>query len=90
MIFASNSEIVTCNTQKDKGVRRNHITSGMSRTAIHQIIPMLGILAASWPCGIMLFVSELFGSESISQVYLSLHQYFDEYKDVLDELSKLL
>ena len=38
----------------------------------------------------MLFVSELFQSESISQVYSSLHQYFDEYKDVLDELSKLL
>ena len=55
-----------------------------------KIIPVLGILAASWPCGIMLFVSELFGSESIGQVYLSLHQYFDEYKDVLDELRKLL
>ena len=55
-----------------------------------KIIPMLGILAASWPCGIMLFVSELFGSESISQVYLSLHQYFNEYKDVLDELRKSL
>ena len=49
-----------------------------------KIIPMLGI------CGMMLFVSELFRSESISQVYSSLHQYFNEYKDVLDELSKLI
>lgn len=52
------------------------------------VLSILGILAGAWPCGIIMLVSELFRSESKSQVYASLHQFFDDYPSVLDNLSK--
>ena len=84
---------VTCNTQKDRGVRLNHITSGSQPMAImyrffHIVCCYypIGILAGAWPCGIIVIVSELFRAESKSQVYASLHQYFSDYPSVLDKL----
>ena len=82
---------VTCNTQKDRGVRLNHITSGSQPMAIIiisflSLSLLLGILAGAWPCRIIVIVSELFRAESKSQVYASLHQYFSDYPSVLDKL----
>ena len=45
-----------------------------------------GILAGMWPCGIILFVSELFISESLSQVYGILHEFLQRQKDVAHKL----
>ena len=45
-----------------------------------------GILAAAWPCGTIILISELFRSESISQVYGNLHQYFNDNPMVLSKL----
>ena len=48
----------------------------------------LGVLAAARPCGIIVFISELFRSESISQVYGNLHQFFDDHPTIMAKLSK--
>ena len=47
-----------------------------------------GILAAVWPCGIICAVSELFKSESLTQVYGILHQLLDQNVINMDSLSK--
>ena len=36
----------------------------------------VGILAGMRPCGIIVLLSELFSTESKSQVYATLHEYF--------------
>lgn len=36
----------------------------------------IGILAGVWPCGVVAFLSELFISESKSQVYGALHSFY--------------
>ena len=41
-------------------------------------IILVGILAGAWPCGTIALVAELFGSESKSQVYGSLHTFVQE------------
>lgn len=35
--------------------------------------PLTGISAAVWPCGIVTLLDELYGAESITQVYGSIH-----------------
>lgn len=57
-----------------------HLVSKLS-TCIAQCISntyniVAGILAAMWPCGIIILICELFISESKSQVYGHLHQLF--------------
>ena len=68
------SDQVICNTLKEKNVRLNHNTAGNSvhisiRHYFNHIKYTIGVLAAAWPCSIIVLISELFRSESISQVY---------------------
>ena len=85
----SEDEEVSCNTQKDKGGCLNHITSGSTCKYITCLLlhGIIGILLAAHPCGIITLVSELFRSESKSQVYASLHRYFSDHPSVLEKLS---
>ena len=39
------------------------------------LILITGILAVVWPCGIITMIGELFGAESLSQVYAFLHTF---------------
>lgn len=36
----------------------------------------IGVLAGMRPCGVIVLLSELFSTESKSQVYATLHEYF--------------
>ena len=91
---ASADSSLACNTEKDKGSRRK-----MERTAgiyVH-CTPMLnlklcleGILAGIWPCGVVVFIAELFQSESCSQVYGSFHELLRRNDASLLTLSELL
>ena len=47
-----------------------------------------GILAGVWPCGTTAMIGELFGAESLSQVYAFLHTFMYENQDHLSQLSK--
>ena len=49
----------------------------------------LGILAGMRPCGIILFVSELFIAESLSQVYGCLHNYYRLFPDAVKNIGKI-
>lgn len=42
-----------------------------------------------WPCGVIIFLSELFRSESITQVYASLHELLRTNQDAFTNLRKL-
>lgn len=57
-------------------------------TVIQHIIFILGVLAGIWPCGIIAMVAELFGSESLSQVYGHLHTYMNKHAEHLSNLSE--
>lgn len=46
----------------------------------------LGILDGMRPCGIILFINELFISESLSQVYGILHEFLSRQENVLNNL----
>ena len=48
----------------------------------------LGILAAMRPCGIIVFLSELFIAESTAQVYGCLHNYFAKYAAAAKQIGK--
>lgn len=48
----------------------------------------IGVLAAIWPCGIIVVLAELFRAESKSQVYAILHEFLYSHTGVLDDLSK--
>ena len=50
----------------------------------------LGILAGIWPCGVICVVSELFQTESLTQVYGILHELLDQNVTKLDNLSKYM
>lgn len=50
---------------------------------------LAGVLAGVWPCGTITLVSELFGAESMSQVYATLHTYVYQNERSLGELGKL-
>ena len=41
-----------------------------------------GILAGMKPCGIIVLLSELFTSESKSQIYAHIHDFFQRHPDV--------
>ena len=47
-----------------------------------------GILAGVWPCGRVAIVSELFGAESVSQVYAALHTFIYQNADSLGDLGE--
>jgi len=47
-----------------------------------------GILAGMRPCGTILFVTELFISESLSQVYGYLHNYHSSFPTVSNNIGK--
>ena len=49
---------------------------------------LVGILAGAWPCGTIALVAELFGSESKSQVYGSLHTFVQENHEATSDLCK--
>ena len=51
-------------------------------------IILVGILAGAWPCGTIALVAELFGSESESQVYGSLHTFVQENHAATSDLCK--
>ena len=53
------------------------------------ILITLGILAGIWPCGIITLISELFISESKTQVYGYLHSYLQDDPRTAERLSKL-
>ena len=42
----------------------------------------------AWPCGKILMLGELFGSESMSQVYGQIHTLIQENADALDSVRK--
>ena len=43
-----------------------------------------------WPCGIITFLGEIFGSESKSQVYGLLHAFLHANKESTSDLRELL
>ena len=50
----------------------------------------IGILAGAWPCGTIALIAELFGSESKSQVYGSLHTFVQENHEATSDLCKCI
>jgi len=46
-------------------------------------------LAGIYPCGIITLVTELFGAESKSQVYGTLHAFLAQNKDITESISML-
>ena len=58
-----------------------------SLSTITYIIFVTGILAAMWPCGIIVIVSELF-IESKSQVYGILHDFLHRNDQAMSNLGK--
>ena len=84
---------LTCRTEKEKQGKLNERTAGKNvyRTEMHYNIlrtTVAGILAGMWPCGIIVFVHELFISESLSQVYGILHEFLKRHEAVSDGLSE--
>ena len=49
-----------------------------------------GILAGVWPCGKITMIGELFGSESLSQVFGFLHTFLFENLDSLKNMSEYI
>ncbi len=49
-----------------------------------------GILAGVWPCGTVTMVGELFGSESLSQVYGFLFSYMHQNEDSVSKCMSYL
>ena len=97
--FFSNTEKsieVTCNTEKDH-TRINYHTAGMQRTYIHMYVdptillcsfPCLGVIMGAWPCGIIILLGELFGAESISQVYAFVHTFLQMNSNSTNDIGK--
>ena len=54
----------------------------------YMFIFLPGILVGMRPCGITLFISELFILKSLSQVYGVLHEFLARQKNVAASLSK--
>ena len=50
-------------------------------------VSISGILAGVWPCGVITLLSELFISESKSQVYGHLHSFLQSAPNTADNLS---
>lgn len=90
------SPALVCNTQKDR-VKLNYSTAGirMAEASMHSTYqyswhcsPNTGVLAGVWPCGVITLIGELFGSESLSQVYAFLHTFVHENGESLSDMSK--
>ena len=47
---------------------------------------LIGILMGTWPCGKIVMLGELYGSESLSQVYGQIHTLLQENTQELDGL----
>jgi hypothetical protein len=74
ILSTSDHTNIACKTQKDR-VKLNYSTAG--------------ILAGIWPCGKIALVSELFGTESISQVYAALHTFLYQNADSVTDLDTI-
>jgi hypothetical protein len=61
-------QAAACDTTKDKDGNKNATTAG--------------VLAVAWSCGIVLQVTELYGSESLAQVYAALVTLWDRIQYV--------
>ena len=57
---------------------------------IFMVFTLAGILAGMWPCGILVLLSELFTSESKSQVFASLHELLKDWDGIQSSLSRCL
>ena len=44
----------------------------------------------AWPCGTVVMVGELYGAESKSQVYGTIHTFLQENQQATNELGKIL
>jgi hypothetical protein len=53
---------------------------------VHQNHILAGIVVGAWPCGIIVLVGELFGAESMSQVYGSVHTFLQENEQAAKDL----
>ena len=47
-----------------------------------------GVMLGAWPCGIIVLLGELFGSESLSQVYALLHTFLLKNSSSTQEIRK--
>ncbi len=59
--------------------------------AIHlyiYIYDSVGIVVGAWPCGTVTMVGELYGAESKSQVYGSIHTFLQENHPAAENLGK--
>ena len=45
-------------------------------------------MLGAWPCGTIVFLGELFGSESKSQVYAFLHAFLQQNENSTKDISK--
>ena len=75
--------------EKDKGRKLNIHSAGKINSGFISLWYNVGILAAIWPCGIVVHVAELFRSESIGQVYGQLHQFMQDNRFLASDLSML-
>ena len=50
---------------------------------------LAGVVVGAWPCGTVVLLSELFGAESKSQVYGTLHTFLQENEDATSQIRKL-
>ena len=99
----SDTPMLKCNTEKDKQ-RTKHHTAGILYWAnsftnqIHScytfiyiyryIYDSVGIVVGAWPCGTVTMVGELYGAESKSQVYGSIHTFLQENHPAAENLGK--
>lgn len=84
------SSKVTCNTEKDRHIRLNLRTAGNNNYTYYGLLlcPSPGILAGLRPCGVIVFLNELFTSESKTQVYGCLHNYYHKYPITANNIGK--
>ena len=85
---------ITCNTDKDKSRKKYH-TAGNNELSIDSIvlakwITYTGIVVGAWPRGIIVLMGELFGAESMSQVYGSSHTFLQENKQATNNLGIII
>ena len=52
------------------------------------VVSVSGIVVAAWPCGQIVMLNELFGSESKSQVYASIYSFFYNNRSETEDISK--
>ena len=82
-----------CNCVQVSVAHSSHISCicGNSKQAVHKTLLLLksvGILAGMRPCGVIVLLGELFISESKTQVYGYLHNFFAMHPDVAKCIGK--